>query len=138
MLEIRILNNDGIPIPTSDDITAVPSLVGGAAKAKGIVLADYCLSDNGPSLVWKRNLSVDNMAAVSYTKEGDIGSLIVQERKIEDKEQQAVYMKYLATNCLLTRYPTQKKGEEIFLFYIPPYRRTEVNRLIKRQVKAIR
>lgn len=137
MLEIRILNNEGVPIPTADDVT-VPSIVKGATKAKGIVLADYCFSDNGPFLVWKKNLLADNMAAVSYTKEGDIESLIVQECKIEDKDQQTIYMQYLAKNCLLTRYHAQGKGEEVFLFYIPPYRKAEVNKLIKRQVKAIR
>jgi hypothetical protein len=137
MLEVRILNKEGIPIPTLEDITT-PRLVKGATVPKGVVLADYCFGNQGPFLVWKKNLPAESVAAVTYTKEGNIGSLIVQERKIEDREERETYLRYLAKNCLLTRYAATQKSEEVYLFYIPPFRRSEVYRLVKRQVKAIR
>lgn len=136
MLEIRLLDSNKAAIPTLEDVT-IPRLVTGAAVPSWIVLADYCFNNEGPFLVWKQNLDAHQVAAASFDKQGKLNSLIVQEKKIEDIDQRETYMKYLASNCLMTKYSVPaRRGEEIFLFYIPPYRQYEVDNLLSKPVKT--
>jgi hypothetical protein len=126
-LEIRMIDSDGTPVRTAEDVT-IPSLRSPAAPGT-MMLADYCFNEEGPWIKPQQMITVKDVAAVVYSRHGRKESMVVSERKLHDEEQMGLALNHL-WDCLLTRYPG-KEGKEVFMFYLPPYVKKRLRGILK-------
>lgn len=124
MLEIRLLDSYGYPRKTSED-KEIPFM----APAVGVsaMLVEYCWDKNSKFIKPVEVVRPKDMALAVYNRFG-LESLLVAGKRIKDAASRQIHMKFLAKECVMTKYDG-KDRKDIFVFYIPPYKRALVEQL---------
>ena len=116
LLEVRMVGEDGKLMRTVED-TATPALPYAVAPGS-IILSDYCFSRDER---WAKPIEIlqeEDVAAVVFSRRGQIESMVVGGRKIHD-EQEMHRLFHAFHGTTLTRYPGTK-GKELFMFHLSP------------------
>jgi hypothetical protein len=134
MKEVRVMDSRGNLIPTALEKTT-PKAINHTNIKGGMVLAEYCFNDSGNYLETEEVLRPADVAMVVY--EGHrMKSMTIMGDKIEDGYDRRNYMRFLATECVMTPY-RGKDRKDIFMFYIPAYKRSTAKLLKSNQIKPV-
>lgn len=112
MYEIRLIDRNGVLVETLEDrvLPKVPYDI----PPRSIVLADYCHDTAGN--VWikpEEYLQEEDVACVAYSRRGEIISMVVGGRRIDENEAQGRFLKAMRY-CVTTLYPGRDGGELVF------------------------
>lgn len=129
LLEVRMVGNNGIIVPTAEDKTA-PALPY-ALSPGSLFLSDYCFNDEGPWVKPKEYLQEKDVAAVVFSRKGQIESMVVGGRKIHDEQEMYRLFRNLH-GTTMTRYPASR-GKELFMFYLSPQIKRRLSRPWRRK-----
>lgn len=130
LLEIRMIDETGKVVPTMED-QSTPTLPY-ALTPGSLVLTDYCFNERGPWVKPEQLLQEEDVAAVVFSRRGQIESMVVGGRKVHNEEEM-YNLFYDFHGTVFTRYNGQK-GKELFLFYLSP----EIKRRIRPWKKSSR